>query len=112
MNIFQKIAKIWKNKWMIFEGFKNTVSKKDDIEAVAAGRLIICSDCPLFDMIGDSCVVPGTQPCCKACGCCMKVKSRAMSAECAHPDGPKWKAEMSVDEQDKLYEKLDYDPEK
>jgi len=52
-----------------------------------------------MDTKGNSCLVPGTQPCCAECGCSLEFKLRAMSAEC--PLG-KWKAVMSEETEDKL----------
>jgi hypothetical protein len=51
----------------------------------------ICKSCPLMDIIGHSCLVHGTHPCCAACGCSLSLKLRSPDSECAHPDGPKWK---------------------
>jgi hypothetical protein len=46
-----------------------------------------------MDNIGTSCMIVGTHPCCSACGCSLSMKLRSPDSECAHPDGPKWKAE-------------------
>jgi hypothetical protein len=51
----------------------------------------ICKSCPLMDVLGHSCLVHGTHPCCAACGCSLSLKLRSPDSECAHPDGPKWK---------------------
>jgi len=57
-------------------------------------------------------MIPGTQPCCSACGCKLSFKIRSLSSKCAHPDGPKWKALLSQEEEDNLYEKIEYNPDK
>lgn len=80
------------------------------IEEEAARRLAICEDCGLFDTKGDSCIVPGTAPCCSACGCCLAFKIRSLASECAHPNGAKWKAVISEEEQDRIYDSIKYDP--
>ena len=64
----------------------------------------ICEQCSKFDMIGHSCAVPGTAPCCSSCGCILNLKVRSMSASC--PDG-KWAAFMSKDDEDKFKDSLE-----
>lgn len=102
---------IWKNKMQILEGVKNTIFKKDHIEFIASERMKICEACPLIDKEGSKCLVPGTAPCCGACGCKLAFKTRSLSSECAHPDKPKWEAILTNEEQDKLYEEINYNPE-
>ena len=102
---------IWKNKMQILEGVKNTIFKKDHIEFIASERMKICEACPLIDREGSKCMVPGTAPCCGACGCKLAFKTRSLSSECAHPDKPKWEAILTDEEQDKLYEEINYNPE-
>lgn len=88
----------------------NSIFKKEDVEEIAAHRLSICKGCNLFDNTGDGCIMPGTQPCCDerngGCGCSLSLKTRSLSSECPHPDGAKWHAELSEEEEDKLNEKL------
>ena len=84
---------IWKNKALIWEGFMNKIFKKDPIEVIYNKRKKICNGCPLIDAVGTSCMVPGTHPCCSACGCSLSMKLRSLDSECAHPDGPKWTTE-------------------
>jgi hypothetical protein len=59
----------------------------------------VCNAC---EFKGDKCLVPGTSPCCNDCGCSLTFKTRSLSSECPHPDGPKWKALVSEEEEDKL----------
>ena len=61
---WSKYLDIFKNADMIAEGIKNTMFKKEHVEAVATDRFQICIKCSLFDAKGDSCLAPGTQPCC------------------------------------------------
>lgn len=100
------IKQIWKNRKQILEGIKNDIFKKEHVEAIAAKRLKICEGCELIDLKGDKCLVPGTKPCCGACGCSLDFKTRSLSSECAHPDKPKWKALLKEDEEDQLNSKL------
>jgi len=86
-----KVKTIWKNKALIWKGFLNTVFKKDPVEKIYYKRLMVCNDCPLLDLKGNKCLMPGTQPCCGECGCSLALKLRSPEAECTHPDGPKWK---------------------
>lgn len=99
-----KIKKIWKNKWLILEGMFNYYFTRKKIEKIASYRNDICSTCPLIDLKGDSCEMPGTQPCCSDCGCSLKYKTYSMSSAC--PQG-RWFAVMSEEEEDDLNAKLD-----
>ena len=89
------------------EGIKNSIFKREDVEAIAQQRMQICEKCALYDVQGDGCMVAGTQPCCDqtkgGCGCSLGYKTRALSAEC--PNGH-WKAELTQEEEDALNEKL------
>jgi hypothetical protein len=91
---------------------RNSLVRKEDVERIARVRFEVCRHCELLDEVGDSCMIPGTQPCCRACGCKLSFKIRSLSSECAHPDGPKWKALLSQEEEDNLYEKIEYNPDK
>lgn len=55
--------------------------------------------------------MPGTEPCCGACGCSLSFKTRSLASECAHPDGPLWEAILTQEEEDIIYKKLNYNPE-
>lgn len=98
------IIQIWKNKGKILEGIVNRVFKKEHVEQIAAARREICEACEFIDKEGNSCAIPGTQPCCGACGCSLALKLRAMSAAC---DKGKWEAVMTPEEEDKLKEQLE-----
>ena len=95
------LKKIWKNRKEIYEGIKNSVIRDNFVEDVSAKRMAICIECPEIDRKGSECAVPGTQPCCKECGCSLSFKTRALSTEC--PLG-EWKAIMTEDEEDILGE--------
>ena len=88
----------------------NNIFKKEDVEEVAAHRMDICKKCELYTMKGTECMVVGSQPCCSlpkgGCGCSLKFKTRSMSSECPHPDGAKWEAILTEEEEDVLNEKL------
>jgi len=89
------------------EGIKNSIFKKEDVELIAQHRMQICKDCALYDVQGDGCMVPGTQPCCNinmgGCGCSLTLKTRSLSSDCPMNH---WKAEMTQQEEDLLNEKL------
>lgn len=102
--MLQKIKKIWNTKWLILEGVFNYYFTRKKIEKIASYRNDICSTCPLIDLIGGDCEVPGTQPCCSKCGCSLKYKTRSMSSEC--PQG-RWFAVMTEEEEDDLNAKLE-----
>jgi hypothetical protein len=71
----------------------------------------LCEECDIIDRKGSKCVLPGSAPCCGECGCKLSYKVRSLSSECPHPNGPKWKAFMSEEEEDKLYEEINYNPD-
>jgi hypothetical protein len=94
-----KLTQLWKNKSQILEGIINTVIRDEYVEEVAAIRNSICDDCELK---GNKCMVPGTGPCCNDCGCSLKLKTRSLSSFCPHPDGSKWEAILTEEEEDEL----------
>ena len=99
-----KLIKAWGNRDAIFEGIKNRVFVKEDVEQIAAIRWDICSKCELFDTKGDRCAMPGTAPCCRDCGCILQLKVRSLSSFC--PKG-KWAAFMDESVEDELNKSLD-----
>ena len=103
------LIQIWKSKGQIFEGIKNAIFKKQDVEEIAQQRMQICSMCSLYDVHGKGCMVPGTAPCCNqdmgGCGCSLSLKTRSLSSSCPLTP-PKWEAILSEEEEDKLNEKL------
>ena len=107
MNLGANIFKIWKHKGQILEGIKNSIFKKEDVEAVAEYRMFVCRNCDKYDETGDGCMVPGTSPCCNeklgGCGCSLSIKTRSLSSECPFK---KWKAELTQEEEDQLNKKL------
>lgn len=109
--MLNKLKIIWKNRSQIFSGIKNTWFKHADVEDIAFERMSICYQCPKIDKSGSYCLMPGTQPCCSICGCKLAFKTRSLSSECPHPDGPRWKATMTEEEQDKYYKEINYNPE-
>ena len=111
LNLIKKIKTIFKNKSKIIEGVKNSLFKKAEIEAIALERMEICMRCPLIDHEGTKCMIPGTAPCCSACGCKLSYKTRSLSSQCEDPAGPQWKAEMTSEEEDKLYADIKYNPD-
>jgi hypothetical protein len=107
MSLKENIIKIWKNKDQIVEGIVNNIFKREDVEEIAQQRMQICMSCALYDVQGEGCMVPGTQPCCDenkgGCGCSLGFKTRSLSSDC--PLG-KWMAELTKEEENKLNEKL------
>lgn len=73
---------LWNNRKLILEGITNKVFKKDAVEAIAEERNEICKKCEHYDTKGDSCYLPGTQPCCGACGCSLSLKQRSLASGC------------------------------
>lgn len=107
MSLKSNIIQLWKSKGQILEGITNSIFKREDVEAIAHHRMLICTKCKLYDEEGVGCMVPNTQPCCNenlgGCGCSLSLKTRALSSEC--PLG-KWKAELTEEEEDLLNQKL------
>ena len=105
----KNLIQIWKSKGQIIEGIKNSIFKKEHIEEIAQQRMHICEMCSLYDVQGEGCMVPGTQPCCNekmgGCGCSLSLKTRSLSSSCPLTP-PKWEAILSEEEEDKLNEKL------
>jgi hypothetical protein len=110
MSLKENIIKIWKSKDQIMEGITNSVFKKEDVEDIAKQRMSICTKCTLFDLEGKGCIMPGTSPCCNqklgGCGCSLSLKTRSLSSDCPHPDGSKWMAVLTQEEEDQLNQKL------
>lgn len=100
------VIRIWRSRNQILEGITNNVFRKDHVEEIAKERMEICSKCDSIDKTGKTCVVIGTAPCCGACGCSLKLKTRSLSSEC---DRGFWKAELTEEEEDKLNEHLGID---
>ena len=88
------------------EGLKNKIFKDEHVEEIFEERLAICKTCPLIDLAGKHCAVPGTAPCCGACGCSLDLKLRSLSSGCGDEENPKWNPILSEDEEDKLNEQL------
>jgi|SRR5690606_1955538 len=101
------LIKLWKNKGKILEGLKNKIFKQEHVEEIFQERLKICKTCPKIDLIGNSCYMPGTAPCCGACGCSLDLKLRSLSSGCGDEENPKWDAILSEEEDDELSKQLE-----
>lgn len=69
-----EIVEGWVTHWFF--------SKSRRVQERARRRLAICVTCPSIDVEGNTCAIKGTQPCCKECGCPLKVKSKSSKAKC------------------------------
>lgn len=74
--------KIIKQIAQIINGVGNTIFKKRRIEELSKKRMEICRSCPLIDLKGDKCMIPGTQPCCGDCGCKLEFATRSENYSC------------------------------
>jgi|TARA_B100000073_G_C23243440_1_gene375130 hypothetical protein len=99
MGRFNKLINAFGNLDKIYEGIKNKVFVKEDVEQIASIRWNICTSCDFFDTKGTHCAVPGSQPCCADCGCILNLKVRSLSAHCPKN---KWAAFMSKDMEEEL----------
>lgn len=101
------LIQLWKKRGKIFEGIRNAVFKREDIEAIAEKRLRICRSnrCGCYDPDGSSeaAVMKGTESC-GSCGCKLSWKTRALSDGC--PEGY-WESVLTEIEEDALKENLD-----
>tara|TARA_R110001606_G_scaffold301721_3_gene449283 strand:+ start:606 stop:938 length:333 start_codon:yes stop_codon:yes gene_type:complete len=104
---WKKYTDAFKNLDKIAEGIKNNIFKKEHVEAVFTDRYQICAECSLLDVKGDSCLAPGTQPCCSDCGCSLDFKLRSLSSEC--PKGY-WNSLVSEETEELITKQInDYD---
>ena len=71
----------------------------------------LCESCDLIDRKGTECALPGTQPCCSECGCKLSYKIRSLSSECPHPNGSRWNAILTEEDEDKFYDQINYNPD-
>ena len=97
--------KLWRNRKQIFEGLRNSVFRKESVEAIASDRMEICNTCPHIDKKGSKCEVPLTGPCCGLCGCSLKLKTRSLAAAC---DDARWGVLLDGDEQQKVYDEIGF----
>ena len=106
------IKTILEHRKQILEGLLNAIFKKQYIEDIAKERMEICHKCEHIDTVGKSCLIPGTQPCCSQCGCKLYLKTRSLSSECEDPKGPRWEAILDQNEEDKVYNDINFNPDK
>ena len=99
----ESFLEIWKKKGLILEGLKNSIFKSEHVEEIAKQREAICNTCEYIDRSGKDCMIPGSQPCCSLCGCCLHMKQRSLSSEC---DKKFWTAVLSEQEEDLLNDQL------
>lgn len=99
------ILEIWKHKGQILEGILNNLFTSEDVKSVAIKRFNKCLECSHLDKKGKDCAIPGTKPCCKLCGCSLRIKTFSMSAECPAPE-KYWTAIMTEDEEELLNNQL------
>jgi hypothetical protein len=90
------VMKLWKTSKEIMEGIKNTVIRDKYVEYIAKQRQNICLNCDDYDVVGSSCTMYGTQPCCASCGCSLTFKTRSLSSNCPKN---KWSELISIDEE-------------
>jgi hypothetical protein len=101
------LAKIWHNRKQILEGTFNLAKKNEFVEEVSAYRMAICNTCT-YKSASEGCGIPGTGPCCSACGCSLKIKTRSLSSACGaieKDEPPKWLPVMSPKQENILEQK-------
>ena len=106
MGLSKNLILLWKKKDKIFEGIRNAVFRKEDVEEIAEERLKICrsNKCGFHDPLGESeaAMMKGEESC-ASCGCKLSWKTRALSDAC--PEGF-WEAVVSEVEEAGLKEGL------
>lgn len=98
------LAKIWANRKKILEGFTNLAFKNEFVEDVSKYRMEICMKCPHMSE-KEKCAIPGTGPCCGACGCSLAAKTRSLSSACGAieiGEDPKWLPVMSIKQEEEF----------
>ena len=96
------LGKIFKARKQILEGVVNTVLRDEFVETVAEYRNSICNTC---EYKGNDCSVPGTGPCCGACGCSLKIKVRSLTSACGaieKGEDPKWLPVVNRETEERL----------
>jgi len=84
------LGRIFKARKQILEGAFNLIHKNEFVEVTQEYRINICKSCEYYN---GKCAVPGTGPCCGACGCSLAVKTRSLSTVCGIVEKgkePKW----------------------
>lgn len=101
-----KLKTIWKNKFKILEGIKNTLFPTQYVEKIASHRLAICQSnvCGFYDEKGvmEITVLKG-KPACGGCGCNVIYKTHTLSGYCYLQDIgklPLWDVEMTEKEEE------------
>jgi len=98
----KSIKKIWTNRKQIFEGIKNYLFRRREIEEISRQRMNICMNCPEIDHEGTKCAAPGTQPCCGSCGCSLAFKTRSIDEDNDCPMGY-WNNDEMIDNEHYIY---------
>jgi hypothetical protein len=101
-----KLSKIWKSKWQIIDGIWYSIFRKQYVEKISKERMAICNVCPFIDRSGESCLAPGTQPCCSKCGCSLSFKSRSLSSACGDPENTRWFQVMTEEKENEFTKDL------
>jgi hypothetical protein len=101
-----KLKTIWDNKKNIFEGIKNKLFKKENIEELAKQRLEICRSnvCGFYDKEGkgENVIIKGSESC-NNCGCNLELKTRCLHCACPIK---LWDAVASEEDSEKILDLL------
>lgn len=86
----------------ILEGVKNSIFLKEEIERVAEHRTEICKGCDFYsENVRKKEKMFRKDIHCTNCGCNIHLKTRALIAQCPL-DEPKWKAVITIEENETL----------
>lgn len=99
MSTKNRVNQIWKSKSEIIDGIKNRIFTSETVENLSKERMTECDKCENIDREGTHCVVPGTAPCCKLCGCCLSLATRSLYYKC---EMGKWENYISKSESEDL----------
>ena len=97
------LGKIWKARKLITEGVVNNIVRDDFVETVSEYRMNICKGCKYYD---GKCSVAGSGPCCGACGCSLKFKTRSLASACGaieKGEDPLWLPVLSQKDETKFH---------
>lgn len=74
--------KFLKHRKEILNGIKNNIIPTKSVKFIAKYRMNICKQCEHYSKNENDCIVKGTEPCCKICGCSLDLKTYSLSSFC------------------------------
>ena len=86
----------------VYEGWRNHLLPPEELKSLiqqtSSGRLEVCGSCPHHSKYHNTLRFDDH---CTICGCPLVTLTKCLSCDCSH-DVPKWKAVMTVDQEDEI----------